>query len=109
MNEPNLPEPIAAYFQADTRDGRAVAGCFTRDGIVVDEGKTHEGQTAIAAWKADASRRYTYTTLPRRLERDGRRHIVTGCVTGDFPGSPVDLRYIFTLERSLIARLEITP
>ena len=33
---------------------------------------------------------------------------VTARVTGDFPGSPVDLRYRFTLEGATIARLEIT-
>jgi hypothetical protein len=30
-------------------------------------------------------------------------------VTGDFPGSPVDLRYRFRLEGGLIASLEIAP
>jgi hypothetical protein len=109
MRELNLPEPIAAYFQADAQHGRAVAGCFTSDGVVLDEGRTHVGHEAIQAWKADASSRYTYTTQPRKLERDGRHHIVTGHVSGDFPGSPVDLRYRFTLERGKIATLEITP
>jgi hypothetical protein len=32
----------------------------------------------------------------------------TESVTADFPGSPVDLRYRFTLEGDTIARLEIT-
>lgn len=109
MNHLDLPEPIAAYFEADTRDARAVADCFTREGVVLDEGRTHAGREAIAAWKADASTRYTYTTQPRKLEQDGHRHIVTGHVSGDFPGSPVDLRYVFTLERGKIATLEIAP
>ena len=30
-------------------------------------------------------------------------------LTGNFPGSPVDLRFFFRLERSTIASLEITP
>ena len=34
---------------------------------------------------------------------------VTGRVTGDFPGSPVDLQYRFILEGDKIARLEIAP
>ena len=34
---------------------------------------------------------------------------VTARVTGDFPGSPVDLRYRFRLEGAAIARLEIAP
>jgi len=109
MNALNLPEPIAAYFQADTQDGRAVAHCFTPNGSVRDEGKTYQGQAAIEAWKADASTRYTYTTEPRTLQQYGQRCIVTGHVAGDFPGSPVDLRYVFTLERGRIATLEIAP
>ncbi|MEB1527616.1 nuclear transport factor 2 family protein [Xanthomonas sp. WHRI 7945] len=109
MNALNLPEPIAAYFQADTQDGQAVARCFTPNGSVRDESKTHQGQAAIEAWKADTSTRYTYTTEPRTLQRDGERYIVTGHVAGDFPGSPVDLRYVFTLERGRIASLEIAP
>ena len=109
MNEVNLPEPIAAYFDADAQDGPAVARCFIQDGWVLDEGKTHSGQAAIEAWKLDASARYTYTTRPRKLEKIDHRHVVTGLVSGNFPGSPVDLRYIFTLARGKIATLEITP
>lgn len=71
MKELNLPEPIAAYFKADTQDGRAVARCFISDGVVLDEGRTHSGQAAIEAWKSDASTCYTYTTQPRKLVRDG--------------------------------------
>ena len=33
--------------------------------------------------------------------------IVTGRVAGNFPGSPVDLRYTFILAGEKIARLEI--
>jgi hypothetical protein len=34
---------------------------------------------------------------------------VTGRVTGNFPGSPVDLRYRFRLDHGLVASLEIAP
>jgi len=30
-------------------------------------------------------------------------------LTGNFPGSPVDLRFVFRLERGKIAHLEIAP
>lgn len=109
MNALNLPEPIAAYFRADSQDGRAVASCFIKDARVRDEGQTHEGIAAIEAWKADTSSRYFYTTTPIKLEKTDRDYVVIGHVVGDFPGSPVDLRYRFTLERGKIASLEITP
>lgn len=107
MKDLNLPEPIAAYFQADSQDAAAVARCFTRDGVVLDEGHTHAGPAAIEAWKTEASARYTYSATPRSLENHGRSYVLTSTVSGNFPGSPVDLRYAFTLQRGKIARLEI--
>ena len=109
MKELNLPEPVAAYFAADRRDAHAVARCFTHEGMVKDEGRTHVGLAAIEAWKAATSAQYTYTAEPVALERADHNYIVTSRVTGNFPGSPVDLRFIFALERGRIASLEIKP
>lgn len=107
MKEPDLPGPIAAYFDADRRDGQAVARCFTADGVVLDEGRTHSGPAAIAAWKTASSARYRYSVQPLSLETQGHGYLVTSRVSGDFPGSPVDLRYRFTLEQDRVAALEI--
>jgi hypothetical protein len=104
-----LPEPIAAYFDADKRDGEAVARCFTNAAIVKDEAQTHSGPAAIKAWKTAASARYSYTSKPFAVEQKDGRYIVRSRLTGDFPGSPVDLEYVFRLERGKIASLEITP
>ncbi|MCS0495054.1 nuclear transport factor 2 family protein [Ancylobacter sp. MQZ15Z-1] len=104
-----LPAPIAAYFAADRHDGDAVARCFTETGMVRDEKREHKGRAAIARWKAEASDRYQYTVEPRALIHEGDSYTVTGHVAGNFPGSPVDLRYIFRLEGDLIAHLEIVP
>jgi hypothetical protein len=109
MQTPDVPEPIAAYFEADRQGGEAVARCFNQDGVVLDEGHTHRGAAAIAAWKAAASKKYSYTAQPHTLVREGDAYVVTSHVSGDFPGSPVDLRYTFTLARGRIASLEITP
>jgi hypothetical protein len=109
VTELNLPEPIAAYFAADQRDGEAVARCFTKRAVVKDEGHTHSGLAAIKGWKAKASAKYSYTSVPFAVEQRDGRYIVTSRLTGNFPGSPVDLRYAFRLERGKIALLEITP
>lgn len=109
MKELNLPAPVGAYFEADRRNGAAVARCFTTHGVVIDEGRTHVGQAAIEAWKDAASAQTFYVVEPVGLETPVDACIVTGRVTGNFPGSPVDLRYIFALERGKIASLEITP
>jgi hypothetical protein len=107
MSKPVLPEPIAAYFAADRQSAEALVRCFTTNATVKDEGRTHTGTHAIKAWKAAASTAYSYTVEPLELEQSGSSHIVRGRVTGNFPGSPVDLRYQFRLERGLIASLEI--
>lgn len=108
MTQLTLPEPIAAYFAADRKNPAAVARCFTAQATVKDEGQTHTGLDAIKAWKAAASTQYTYTTEPFALAQQHGQHIVSSRVSGNFPGSPVDLHYRFRLERGLIASLEIT-
>jgi hypothetical protein len=108
MSTLNLPEPVAAYFDADKLNPEAITRCFTAQAIVKDEGRTHTGTDAIKAWKATASTAYTYTVDPFALDQKGSSHIVRSRVTGNFPGSPVDLQYDFRLERGLIASLEIT-
>ena len=108
MTELNLPEPIAAYFDADKRGGDVVARCFTNRAVVKDEGRTHSGPEAIKAWKTAASGKYSYVAEPLAVEQRDGRFFVTSRLTGNFPGSPVDLRYAFRLERGKIASLEIT-
>ena len=103
-----VPPPIARYFAADTGDARAVARCFLEDAVVVDEQRTHHGRAAIMQWKADATAKYQYTSEPLSLETSGQETVVTARVAGNFPGSPVTLRYHFTLRGDTIARLEIT-
>jgi hypothetical protein len=104
-----LPEPIAAYFAADRQNGEAVARCFTSDAIVKDEGRSHRGIAAIKRWKDEADAKFDYTVAPLSLEQKDSVSIVTCHLTGTFPGSPVDLRYFFRLERGKISSLEVVP
>ena len=46
---------------------------------------------------------------PFAAEQQGAMTVVTSRLTGNFPGSPVDLRYFFKLEGDKIASLEIIP
>jgi hypothetical protein len=105
----NLPKPITAYFTADKGDGDAVSRCFTENAVVKDEGHTHRGRAAIKAWKTDASAKYEYTSEPSACEEKDGKTIVTSHLVGNFPGSPVDLRFFFKLEGDKIASLEIIP
>lgn len=103
-----LPKPIADYFQADgSRDAAAVARCFTDDAVVRDEGHAYAGRDAIRQWKADSSTKYTYTVEPFEVMTEGDQTVVKSRLVGDFPGSPVELRYLFDLADDGIAALEI--
>jgi hypothetical protein len=105
----SLPKPIAAYFTADSGDGEAVSQCFTENAIVKDEGHTYKGRAAIKEWKTDASAKYQYTSEPFACDEKDGKTVVTSRLVGNFPGSPVDLRYSFKLEGDKIASLEIVP
>jgi len=48
------------------------------------------------------------TSEPLTVVVSGGEATVDARVTGDFPGSPVELRYRFRLEDDRIARFEIT-
>ncbi len=102
-----LPKPVAEYFSADRRDASAVAECFTENAVVIDEKQTYSGRQAIRRWKQSASTRYRYTSKPFASETQGKKIVVSSRLTGDFPGSPVDLRYVFELDGDKIALLEI--
>ena len=105
----NLPKPIATYFSADKRVAKAVSECFTENAIVQDEGHTYKGRVAIEKWKTDASAKYQYTCEPLACEGKDGKTVVTSHLVGNFPGSPVDLRFFFQLEGDKIASLEIIP
>ena len=105
----NLAKPVAAYFIADEIDGESVSQCFTENAVVKDEGHTRKGRAAIKEWKTDASAKYEYTCKPIACEEKDGKTVVTCHLVGNFPGSPVDLRFFFKLEGDKIASLEIIP
>ena len=104
----DLPGPIAAYFAADGTDADSVARCFTENAVVVDEHREHRGRQAIARWKTEATMKYHYRSEPLTVDGSGPEVTVIARLTGEFPGSPIDLRYRFALAGDKIARLEIT-
>jgi SnoaL-like domain len=104
-----LPAPITAYFTADTQDAEAVAQCFTDNAVVMDEGHTHGGRAAIKQWKMDTSAKYQYTNEPFTSEQQDGKVVVTSRLTGNFPSSPLNLRFFFGLDGDKIASLEIIP
>lgn len=103
-----MPPPVRLYFQSEAYDDTLrVVDCFTPNAVVTDERRTHQGLDAIRAWKAETKAATKYRVTPVSAEPDGGRVVVLGRVEGDFPGSPVMLRYRFDLEGDRISALEI--
>ena len=107
--EINLPKAIARYFSADASEAGNFAQCFTEHAVVKDEGKTYVGLAAIQEWKQASAKKYTYTSEPLAYEEKESKAMVTSRITGNFPGSPIDLRYAFELDENKITFLEIAP
>ncbi len=103
-----MPPPVRLYFQSEAFDDTSrVADCFTPDAVVTDERRSHAGLDAIRSWKAASKAATKYAVTPVSSEPDGDKVLVVGRVEGDFPGSPVMLRYLFGLEGDRISALEI--
>lgn len=105
--KPALPKVIAAFFHAtNTRDFADFLLLFTSDAHVNDEANDHFGDE-IAAWIDQATADTKPIADVTDMTRDGEQFVVTAEVSGNFPGSPVQLRYHFTLKGDKIAKLLI--
>lgn len=107
----SIPEHsvIARYFEADARrDIDALVVLFSDEAVVVDEGQTYHGIEEIRGWWEGVASAYQYTTQvhdTRRLDEESA--LVTGRLTGNFPGGTAELQWRFTVQGDLISRLEI--
>ena len=100
---------ITRYFAADARrDIDAIVALFSDDAVVVDEGQTYQGREAIRGWREGAASVYQYTTQVDDTKHfDAASYLVTGRLTGNFPGGTAALQWRFTVQNDLISRLEI--
>jgi hypothetical protein len=104
----HLPPAIDLYVRAEnTGDVESLSECFAPDAIVRDEGRTYEGLAAIKEWKAETRKKYRHKVEPLTVARESDKTILTNRLTGNFPGSPIEVRFVFRLEGDKIASLEI--
>jgi len=104
----NLPKPIALYVTAENSgDATLFDQAFAENAVVRDENERHEGLTAIKEWKAETKKKYQHTVEPLKLVEERGKVIVTNRLTGNFPGSPIELEFVFTLAGDKIVSLEI--
>jgi len=103
-----IPEVITSYFEASNADDiDALVACFSIDASVTDENKTHHGTEEIKAWAEDVRRKFQFKTEMLRSAERPNGAVVTAKLSGNFPGSPVDLDFTFILDRNEISSLEI--
>ena len=106
----NLPAPIAGYFAAENSDdSEALTACFAPDAVVRDEGRRIQGIAAIKAWKREGKAKYQHKIKLIGAIENGSETIVRGLVSGNFPGSPIELDFVFVLKDGMIAALEVRP
>ncbi len=104
----HLPPAIDLYVRAEnTGDVESLSECFAPDAIVRDESHTYQGLAAIKKWKSETKKKYQHTVEPLASLQKGDKTIVTSRLTGNFPGSPIELQFVFRLDGDKIASLEI--
>lgn len=103
----NLPNVITELTKAQNNfDSLAYANCFSETAVVFDEGKTHRGKSEIQKWIEKANAEYNAVMKP--LVYSETDEILKAEVSGNFPGSPINLNYHFELKDGLIESLKIT-
>ena len=103
-----LPAPIDLFFAPENaHDPSAVDQCFAAGAVVRDEGKTITGVTAIKAWRVETGQKYQHSVEPLAVSTRDGKVVVTGRVSGNFPGSPIMLDHIFEIKGGKIVSLEI--
>lgn len=104
----SLPDAITTYFNiSNGADDAHLGDCFPPDACVFDEGETHRGRPAIQAWMHAARSKFAYRVEPVSVSQQGDTLVVIATVTGNFPGSPVQLDHTFELADTQIQSLEI--
>ncbi|MEA3196219.1 MAG: hypothetical protein QOF32_271 [Gammaproteobacteria bacterium] len=103
-----LPAAVTAYLAADkAQDLDRLCQCFTNDAEVQDESRQYQGRDSIRSWKERTAAQYRYTLEPLDAAVTERNVKLRARLTGDFPGSPTELRYTFVLANGKIQSLAI--
>jgi hypothetical protein len=107
----SLPTPIAKYLEAKGGSPDETLACFTPDAVVEDIGEdlTLTGTDEIRGWLSGTVSEYNLTSEVKSAKTEGGQTVVGVVLTGDFPGSPYEFAYRFSLRGDLIEKLSIDP
>lgn len=90
----------------NAQDSAAFTHCFADSAIVQDEGHTHEGTAAINAWIEKAFTSYQPVLEVSNVQPTAGGTVLTGTVSGTFPGSPIVLHYHLSHDEHYITALK---
>lgn len=105
-----LPKPVDEYFRSkNARETAAVLFCFAPGAVVWDKGEDalFTGHDEIKEWLEKVVASYNLSVEPLEAKEDKGVVSVLAKVSGDFPGSPLEFHYRFTVEDDKIRRLDI--
>lgn len=108
MQKADLPDVITRYWAAaNVGDADSACAEFDPEAVVEDENAVHQGSGEILAWIKDTTKRYRPVVEPLWAETSGDKWSVRARVEGNFPGSPAELDFAFTLRGEKIVHLEV--
>ena len=103
-----LPAAVNHYLETErSKDVEGQMHLFADDAFVRDEGREHRGLDALRQWKRELHSKFAYTVDPIEASVSGHTVRLLARLSGDFPGSPVELDHIFTLSEGKITSLVI--
>lgn len=101
-------KPLLTRFveSMNAHDSTAFIPCFAPEAVVEDEGHTHRGTSEIQAWIEEAFAKYQPVLEVAFMTNTETGSVITGSVSGSFPGSPVVLNYHLTIVQDKITALK---
>lgn len=104
----NIPTLLKTYFAASNNEEvEKQVECFKENASVIDENETYLGATEIKKWIINSHTKYKFNSKIIDVKDSGQNITVTATVSGNFPGSLVNLKYDFIILDEKIQRLEI--
>ena len=106
MNDPDIPEPVAAFIDAVNRhDETAFLDAFTAEGTVDDWGRVFTGREQIKTWSDREFIGATGTLTPEEVTTTGG----TVTVVGDWRSTHANgrSRFVFDVDGDKLARMTI--
>jgi len=107
-NIEELPQVLISLIKSQNeKDSETFTSCFDKGATVHDEGHTYTGSSEIKSWNKETTKKYDTHIKAKKYEENVAEHTITFQVSGNFEGSPIDLKYHFEIRENLIKSLTI--